>query len=156
MGKKEINDILRSAINEFPILDVKVKLPEWVHVLSNKNEIKNHYLNKIKESVVNVNKIKDVDTIINYYTDSTIINRAYISDVDTGDGVVTLNLENANLRFLSSIVTSICAADFYKNVKNYFNLITIESFLYEVFLPLCDEYMANYYEKQKNANTLGR
>ena len=70
--------------------------------------------------------------------------------------IVTLNLENANLRFLSSIVTSICAADFYKNVKNYFNLITIESFIYEVFLPLCDEYMANYYEKQKNANTLGR
>lgn len=95
MGKKEMNDILRKAIDEFPILDVEVKLPEWVHVLSNKNEIKNHYLNKIKESVVNVNKIKDVDTIINYYTDSTYINRAYISDLDTGSGVVTLNLESS-------------------------------------------------------------
>ena len=94
VGKKEINDILRSAISEFPIVDVQVKLPEWVHVLSNKNEIKSHYLNKIKESVVNVNKIKDVDTIINYYTDSTIINRAYISSLDTGSGVVTLNLES--------------------------------------------------------------
>lgn len=94
MGKKEINDILRKAIDEFPILDVEVKLPEWVHVLSNKNEIKSHYLNKIKESVVNVNKIKDVDTIINYYTDSTYINRAYISNLDTGSGIVTLNLDS--------------------------------------------------------------
>ncbi len=94
MGKKEINDILRNAMNEFPIVDVKVNLPEWVHVLSNKNEIKSHYLNKIKESVVNVNKVKDVNNIINYYTDSTIINRAYISDLDTGMGVVTLNLES--------------------------------------------------------------
>ena len=96
MGKKEINDILRSAISEFPIVDVKVNLPEWVHVLSNKNEVKNHYLNKIKESVVNVNKVKDVNNIINSYTDSTIINRAYISDLDTGLGVVTLNLESSD------------------------------------------------------------
>ena len=95
MGKKEINDILRSAISEFPVVDVEVNMPEWIHVLSNKNDIKNHYLNKIKESVVNVNKIKDVDTIINYYTDSTIINRAYISNVDTGSGVVTLNLDSS-------------------------------------------------------------
>lgn len=95
MGKKEINDILRSAINEFPIVDVSVKLPEWVHVLSTKNEIKQHYLNKIKESVVNVNKIKDVDHIIDYYTDSEIISRAYISEIDTGTGVVTLNLDSS-------------------------------------------------------------
>lgn len=94
LGKKEINDILRKAINEFPIVDVQVKLPEWVHVLSNKNDIKSHYLNKIKESVVNVNKIKDVDNIINYYTDSAYISRAYISSLDTGNGVVTLNLES--------------------------------------------------------------
>ncbi len=72
MGKKEINDILRSAIDEFPIVDVEVKLPEWVHVLPNKNEIKMHYLNKIKESVVNVNKMGDVNSIINYYTDSIL------------------------------------------------------------------------------------
>ncbi len=95
MGKKEINDILRSAINEFPIVDVSVKLPEWVHVLSTKNEIKQHYLNKIKESIVNVNKIKDVDHIIDYYTDSEIISRAYISEIDTGTGVVTLNLDSS-------------------------------------------------------------
>lgn len=94
LGKKEINDILRKAINEFPIVDVQVKLPEWVHVLSNKNDIKSHYLNKIKESVVNVNKIKDVDNIINYYTDSAYISRAYISSLDTGNGIVTLNLES--------------------------------------------------------------
>lgn len=96
MGKKEINDILRNAIDEFPVVDVNVKLPEWVHVLSNKNEVKNHYLNKIKESIVNVNKMGDVNNIINYYTDSPYINRAYISDLNTGTGVVTLNLESSD------------------------------------------------------------
>ncbi len=94
MGKKEINDILRHAVDEFPVVDVNVLLPEWIHVLSNKHEIKSHYLNKIKESVVNINKIKDVNNIIDYYQDSPYINRAYISNVDIGSGIVSLNLES--------------------------------------------------------------
>lgn len=95
MGKKEINDVLRSAVDEFPVVDVNVKLPEWIHVLSNKNEVKKHYLTKIKESVINVNKIKDVNNIIDYYQDSPYITRAYISDLDIGSGVVSLNLESS-------------------------------------------------------------
>lgn len=96
MGKLEINNMLRSAISEFNITDVRINIPSWVNALSNNNLVKKHYLNKIKESVVNVNKVKDVDTIINYYEDSDIINRAYITSIDTGTGVVNLNLESTN------------------------------------------------------------
>ena len=112
MGKKEINDILRSAIDEFPIVDVEVKLPEWVHVLPNKNEIKMHYLNKIKESVVNVNKMGDVNSIINYYTDSDIISRAYISEFDAGTGVVSLNLDSSDELYNETL----------KNIVGYSNV----------------------------------
>ena len=110
--KKEINDILRSAIDEFPIVDVEVKLPEWVHVLPNKNEIKMHYLNKIKESVVNVNKMGDVNSIINYYTDSDIISRAYISEFDAGTGVVSLNLDSSDELYNETL----------KNIVGYSNV----------------------------------
>lgn len=94
MGKIEINEILRRAVDEFPVVDVNVMLPEWIHVLSNKHEIKSHYLTKIRESVVNVRKIKDVNNIIDYYQDSPYIKKAYISNVDVGSGVVSLNLES--------------------------------------------------------------
>ncbi len=94
MGKIEINEILRKAVDEFPVVDVNVMLPEWIHVLSNKHEIKSHYLTKIRESVVNVRKIKDVNNIIDYYQDSPYIKKAYISNVDVGSGIVSLNLES--------------------------------------------------------------
>ena len=42
-------DILKQALYEFPILDIEVNIPEWVHVLSNTNDIKKHYLDKIRE-----------------------------------------------------------------------------------------------------------
>ena len=53
-------------------------------------------MEKIRESVLSVNKIKDIDGMIKYFTDSEYINHAYISDVDTSMGVVTLNLTSSD------------------------------------------------------------
>ena len=138
MGKLEINNILKSAIDEFPITDVLVKLPEWVHVLNNSNEVKRHYLDKIMDSVVNVNKIKDVNNIINYYEDSTIINRAYISDVDTGLGVVTINLDSSE--------------DVYNNVLN--NILGNEELTKANILKIFSNYESSREESKNISDAL--
>ena len=96
MNEKEIMNILKEALYEFPILDICINMPEWVHVLPNNNKIKMHYLEKIKESVISVNKVKDVDYIISHFEDSPYISKSYISELDTANGVVTLNLESPN------------------------------------------------------------
>ena len=96
MAENDIVDILRTALYEFPVVDIKINMPAWVHVLPNTHEVKMHYLEKIKESTFNVDKLKDTDEIIKYYEDSTIINKAYISELDTSNGIVTLNLESSD------------------------------------------------------------
>ena len=96
MNEKEIMSILKSALYEFPILDIEVNMPEWIHVLPNNHEIKMHYLEKIRESVVSVSKVKDVDYIIGHFENSEFISKAYISNLDTASGVVTINLESPN------------------------------------------------------------
>ncbi len=96
MNEKEIMSILKSALYEFPILDIEVNMPEWIHVLPNNHEIKMHYLEKIRESVVSVSKVKDVDYIIGHFENSEYISKAYISNLDTASGVVTINLESPN------------------------------------------------------------
>ena len=42
------------------------------------NEIKKHYLDKIRESMMSISKLKDVDRIIDFYKDSEYISKAYI------------------------------------------------------------------------------
>ena len=96
MNDIDMYNILRSALYEFPVTDVTINIPEWIHVLDKKNEIKEHYISKIKECVTNVEKIKDVDSMIEYFKDSSYISEAYISNVDTSNGVVTLNLNSSN------------------------------------------------------------
>lgn len=95
MNEKEIMEILKTALYEFPVLDIKVSIPEWVHVLPTSHEIKKHYLEKIKESVISVEKVKDVDFIMEHFNDSEIISKAYISELDASTGTITINLESS-------------------------------------------------------------
>ena len=94
MTEYEIYDILKSALYEFPVLDIQIRLPEWVHILSNTNPVKEEYLTKIKSSTLKVNKLKDVDNILEYFKDSKYISKAYISNVDTSTGIVNINLDS--------------------------------------------------------------
>ncbi len=95
MSEQEIVEVLKSALYEFPVLDIKVSIPEWVHVLANKHEIKSNYLDMIRESVLNVEKIKDIEFITNYYENSEYISKSYISELDAASGCITINLESS-------------------------------------------------------------
>ena len=94
MTEYEIYDILKSALYEFPVLDIQIELPEWVHILSNTHPVKEEYLTKIKSSTLSVSKLKDVDDILTYFKDSKYISKAYISNVDTSTGIVNINLDS--------------------------------------------------------------
>ena len=94
MTETEIYQVLKEALYEFPVLDISVSLPEWVHVLNNNHYVKEEYITKIKTSTLEINKLKDVDKILDYFKDSKYIHKAYISDVDTSTGIVNINLDS--------------------------------------------------------------
>lgn len=96
MKEKEIYDILREALFEFPVISVNVNMPDWIACLSHKHPIKKEYIEKIKESVIDVDKVRDVDTIIEHFNGSEYIDKAYLSDVNTSNGEVTITLEAPN------------------------------------------------------------
>ncbi len=96
MSEKEIYDVLKTALYEFSVLDINYSIPEWVHILDNNNDIKKHYLDLIKNSSMEIKKLKDVDKLLDSFKDSTFINSATISNVDAGTGVVTVNLDSSD------------------------------------------------------------
>ena len=96
MEEPDILEILKQALYEFPVMDIAIDMPEWVHVLSNTHEIKKHYLEKIKESVMTVSKVRDAEEIMTHFTDSEIISKAYISELDTASGIVHIRLESSD------------------------------------------------------------
>lgn len=93
MSEKEIYNILKEALFEFPVLSVNVNIPDWIACLSHKHPLKAEYIGKIKESVVDVDKVRDVDTIIGHFQGCEHISKAYLSEVSTSTGEITISLE---------------------------------------------------------------
>ena len=92
MQERDMYNILREALYEFPVVEVKVNIPDWISILNPTHYVKKAYIEKIKESVLTIDKIRDVDTITNYFKDCEYIEKAYLSNVDTATGEVTINL----------------------------------------------------------------
>ena len=113
MREADIYEVLKTALYEYPVLDIEFSIPEWVSILDNKNDIKKHYLELIRNSTLEIKKLKDVDNLITYFENSKYINKAYISKLDSGTGTVMVNLDssdelyNATLQeFIGSEVTT--------------------------------------------------
>ena len=93
MNEKDIYNILREALYEFPVLEVKVNMPQWIACLEANNWLKKIYIEKIRESVVEVDKLRDIETINKHFTDCEYIEKSYIAEVNTGTGIVTISLK---------------------------------------------------------------
>jgi stage IV sporulation protein A len=96
MSEKDIYHILKEALYEFPVLEVKVNIPEWIAVLNINHPIKKMYIDKIKESVIEVNKLRDVEHINRHFLENEAISKAYLSDVNAATGEITINLHAPN------------------------------------------------------------
>ena len=93
MNEREMTNILREALYEFPVLEVKVNMPEWIAILNANNPIKRNYIDVIRESVMEVDKLRDIEKITDHFRSNDVIEKAYLSDVDPSTGIVTINLE---------------------------------------------------------------
>lgn len=93
MVEKDIYSILREALYEFPVLEVKVNMPEWIACLKPDNWLKKIYIEKIRESVIEIDKLRDVESITTHFNDCEYISKAYLSEVDTSTGEVTVSLQ---------------------------------------------------------------
>ncbi|MBQ1551745.1 MAG: stage IV sporulation protein A [Bacilli bacterium] len=96
MNEKDIYGILKEALYEFPVINIDVNIPDWIASLKSSHPIKKKYIDVIKESVVEVDKLRDVDSINNHFTLCDEIEKAYVSNVDTSLGNVTITLDAPN------------------------------------------------------------
>lgn len=93
MQERDMYNILKSALYEFPIEQIKVNMPEWIAILKPDHYLKKEYIKCIKEAVIEVKKLKDIDIINNNFIESQYIAKSYISEVNAETGEVTINLE---------------------------------------------------------------
>ena len=52
MQERDMYNILKEALYEFPVVEVKVNIPDWISILNPSHYLKKAYVDKIKESVI--------------------------------------------------------------------------------------------------------
>ncbi len=120
MNEKDMYDILREALYEFPVLEVKVNMPEWIAILNPDHPVKKSYIESIKESIIEIDKLKDIENITNHFLENEMIEKCYLSEVDPSTGIITVNL-TAPADLYNKTLTDIIKID----VKNKADLLAL-------------------------------
>lgn len=120
MTEKDMYTILREALYEFPVLEVKVNMPEWIAILTPDHPVKKSYIESIKESVVEIDKLKDIENITSHFLENSMIEKSYLSGVDPSTGIITVNL-TAPADLYNKTLTDIIKID----VKNKADLLAL-------------------------------
>ena len=70
MQERDMYNILKAALYEFPIEQIKVNMPEWIAILKPDHYLKKEYINRIKEElkVIKYHHFEDYFLIVADYT----------------------------------------------------------------------------------------
>lgn len=92
MGEREILNVMREALYEFPVHEVNVNLPSWVMVLKDDHWLRKNFEESVRDSVQDIRRLRDVDKVVGYFAQYDFISRAALADMNMGQGVAEIEL----------------------------------------------------------------
>ena len=92
MTEHDVYNVLRESLYEFPVLEVNVNLPSWVMVLKEDHWLRQNYQEAIHSTVKNIKRLRDVDQIMDEFTEFDYIEKANLAGMEMGEGVAEIDL----------------------------------------------------------------
>jgi len=92
MRDGDVLNVLREALYEFPVLEVNVNLPSWVMVLRENHWLRESYQEAVKETVKDIKRLRDVDRVVQQFSDFEFIEKAGLAGIEMGSGVAEIDL----------------------------------------------------------------
>ena len=93
MEEPQIVSLLKEALYEFKISEVRIEVPKWLAMLSNNHWLKQTLDNSLKESLQSIKKFKDVERIGDTISEYDFVDKAYLTGIDTTTSSATLKIE---------------------------------------------------------------
>ena len=123
----DINDIFSKILYEFPIERININFPKWVDILDDCHYLKNQLLNEVKSTFKDISILKQIDSCVTTISESEIIARARIDEINLGNGFVDISIELKDNLFYT-VLTEISGV----NISNEGDLFSIISELSKV------------------------
>lgn len=92
MTKRDIDEVMKSILYEFPVCETEFYMPEWIEALDDENDLKCNMNNAVFESFEGVLKISDVMDIPDKLRKYDFIENAGITEILPGKGSVKIQV----------------------------------------------------------------
>lgn len=122
LGIEDINNMFSKLLYEFPVEQIKIKCPRWIDGLEFTHPLKTELYKEIREAFENVNVLKDVSDCVSTISQTEIIERSMLSDIQLGTGSVNVEITLKENLFYN-VLTEITGV----NVNNEGDLFSIIS-----------------------------
>lgn len=93
LNERDITEIIKAVLFEFPISEVGIYLPAWVDALPTEHPIKSGVYNAIKESSINLYRIRDASNAVSAMSGQEAVESAVIKEVNLGNGVIIAKID---------------------------------------------------------------
>ena len=97
LDAEDIRHILELVLHEFPVTEIRVKMPSWMSALDNDHRIKKSVNASICECADRIRKIGDVKDAFSALSDNEYISTSVVEDIDLGTGkaIISTSFDNA-------------------------------------------------------------
>lgn len=89
---RDINEIIKTILFEFPISEIKISVPRWLEGLSDEHELKKDVYNALIPLTDGISGVKDARKICSGLREYDFVKDAKIENMDLGNGSVNIEL----------------------------------------------------------------
>lgn len=96
MTEDDIAHLLKEALYEFPIHEVKIEVPRWIALMDSSHWLKQTLDESLEQSLQEISRFRDVEKIASGMSEFDFIQKAYLSSIDTSSSSATLRIKERN------------------------------------------------------------
>lgn len=93
MSEEDITHLLKEALYEFPIHEVKIEVPRWIAMMEPSHWLKQTLDEALEQSLQEINRFRDVEKIATNMSQFDFIDKAYLSSIDTSSSSASLRIK---------------------------------------------------------------
>ncbi|MCR3923459.1 MAG: stage IV sporulation protein A, partial [Firmicutes bacterium] len=108
--EEDVNVVFQEVLYEFPVREVNINLPSWVEVLEDDHWLRNSFNDIIRESVVDVTRLRDVDGMVETLSTKDIVENIMLKEMDLGTGKAVIDIQAPETLY-EQILSEICGVE---------------------------------------------
>lgn len=110
MTKKDMEEVLKSLLTEFPLTKIEVGAPKWMQGLDMGNEIVKTITSILVTATAGMSKMADMEKIADIFSECEYVDKLIDMNADFGKGILSAELKPEEGLFYS-VLSSECGVD---------------------------------------------